>query len=283
MVLLYTAAILLAGWAIMEGFDYYQLTPLERPHTEKHAGWKPGGTIGHGLGILGSTMILMLFFYSARKRCILGLRFGHIRQWLNLHIFLGLMGPLYVTLHTAFKFGGIVAVSYFSMVAVVVSGIVGRYIYVQIPRALSGEELTAVEMDQQSRHLYQLLEAYNLDAGLLEKIRLFTEPRITRRLGLFSVIPGILLNDLLRPARRRRLRALVRNANGSLRNMDTEKLIRIINSRALLLRKIELLSTIQQVFHIWHVVHKPFATVMLVIMLVHVSVAVLFGYRWIFG
>jgi len=37
-----------------------------------------------------------------------------------------------------------------------------------------------------------------------------------------------------------------------------------------------------RVFHLWHVVHRPFAYVMVVIMFVHIAVTVAFGYRWIF-
>jgi len=283
MVLLYVAAFVCTGWIISEGIGYYRLPLIERPHAEQHEQWKPGGTIGHGLGIVGSGMMMLMFFYSARKRGFLGLRFGHIRQWLNVHIFLGIVGPLLVTLHTAFKFGGIVAVSFWSMVAVALSGFVGRYLYVQIPRTLSGEELTSREMKDRSRELYDLLASYDLDAGLLECVRGYTEPKIARTFGIFSVLPGIMINDLLRPLRRHRLKTMLRE---SLKHLDADRrarLLDVINRRALLLRKIELLFTIQQIFHVWHVVHKPFATVMLVIMLVHVSVAVLFGYRWIFG
>ena len=42
------------------------------------------------------------------------------------------------------------------------------------------------------------------------------------------------------------------------------------------------LESIRSVFHWWHVVHKPFAVIMLIIMVVHVIVAVSLGYRWVF-
>lgn len=116
-----------------------------------HPNMKPGGVWGHGVGILGSAMLLLLFLYSARKRNKFGLRFGKIGQWLNIHIFLGIMGPILVTLHTSFKFGGIVSVSYFSMLAVMLSGFVGRYLYVQIPRSLSGDELSMKKLRKKVR------------------------------------------------------------------------------------------------------------------------------------
>jgi hypothetical protein len=47
-------------------------------------------------------------------------------------------------------------------------------------------------------------------------------------------------------------------------------------------QKIERLQLMQKLFNYWHVIHLPFAIVMLVIMLVHVGITLAFGYRWIF-
>ena len=47
-------------------------------------------------------------------------------------------------------------------------------------------------------------------------------------------------------------------------------------------QKIERLQLMQKLFNYWHVIHLPFAIVMLVIMLVHVGITLTFGYRWIF-
>jgi hypothetical protein len=47
-------------------------------------------------------------------------------------------------------------------------------------------------------------------------------------------------------------------------------------------RKIERLVFMQRMFRYWHVIHLPFAIIMLVIMLIHVVVTLAFGYRWVF-
>ena len=46
--------------------------------------------------------------------------------------------------------------------------------------------------------------------------------------------------------------------------------------------RIERLVLMQNLFKYWHVAHLPFALVMLVIMVIHVAVTLVFGYRWIF-
>ena len=120
-------AVALAGAVLLAsyGYRYYVMPIIQRPHSPQHEYLKPGGLWGHGVGILGSSMMLLLFLYSARKRQLFGLRMGKIRYWLNIHIFFGIMGPVFVTLHTSFKFGGIVSISYFSMLAVMFSGFIG--------------------------------------------------------------------------------------------------------------------------------------------------------------
>jgi hypothetical protein len=50
----------------------------------------------------------------------------------------------------------------------------------------------------------------------------------------------------------------------------------------MLSRKIERLDGMKNLFGYWHVAHLPFALVMLIIMVIHIGVTLLFGYRWIF-
>jgi hypothetical protein len=69
-----------------------------------------------------------------------------LKYWLEFHIFLCSLGPVMILFHTAFKFGGIVSISFWSMIAVVVSGIIGRFIYIQIPRTIEGRELSLNEV-----------------------------------------------------------------------------------------------------------------------------------------
>ena len=46
--------------------------------------------------------------------------------------------------------------------------------------------------------------------------------------------------------------------------------------------RINRLQLMQKLFKYWHVAHLPFAFVMLIIVVIHVIVTLLFGYKWIF-
>lgn len=281
LIVLYTVSILFAVGVILKGTSYY-LLPLEmRPHSSLHQLLKPGGLWGHGLGILGSSMVLLLFLYSARKRNLFGLRFGKIKNWLNIHIFFGIMGPVFINLHTSFKFGGIVAVSYYSMMAVMLSGFLGRFLYVQIPRKLSGEELTLSEMKAISEKMTNvLIKKYHLEKSTLSKIESVAGTR--NNLGGFSAIQAIIINNLSRYFKIRSLQKEIHRQYPKLPAAELHRVISIISQQSLLLRKISFLKVVQPMLHYWHVIHKPFAYVMVIIMFIHIGVAILFGYRWIF-
>jgi hypothetical protein len=63
---------------------------------------------------------------------------------------------------------------------------------------------------------------------------------------------------------------------------EYKQLISLVKEDLIMSRKIELLDTMQNLFKYWHVAHMPFALVMLVIMIIHVGVTLVFGYKWIF-
>ncbi len=279
---LYALTIVAVLYLVLEGWSYYHLPLTERPHHALHDSFGPSGLVGHGIGIFGSLMMVVLLLYSLRKRTRFMQKAGNIRYWLNYHIWLGVTGPTLVLFHTAFKFGGIVSISFWSMVAVVLSGVIGRYIYLQIPRSLSGHELSARDLADMDRDLQlQLAEIHGMDERTLAEIQNVTSPeRASSKEGLASI--GRWIGDDLKL--RGKLRSVRRKlrAAGTVSSMDIHILVKLAKERAKLRRRMAFLSQAQKLLHHWHVFHKPFALVMLVIMVVHVVVTVLFGNRWVF-
>ena len=119
---IYVGSFFAVGAAVMvllaiNGYDYYS-TPLEeRFFDSQHTLLKPSGDWGHGFGIIGTLMMILgVSIYMIRKRVKWFFNLGFLKHWLELHIFLCTVGPILVLYHTAFKFGGIVSVSFWSMV-----------------------------------------------------------------------------------------------------------------------------------------------------------------------
>jgi hypothetical protein len=97
---------------------------------------RASGLIGHEIGIVGFVLMLMAeTLYSIRKRRP-DADWGSMANWLQFHIFTGLVGPYMVLLHTAMRFQGLAGIAMLLTVVVVASGIVGRYIFTTVPRAI---------------------------------------------------------------------------------------------------------------------------------------------------
>ena len=262
------------------GADYYMAAVGERHFHEQDAMLKPSGLIGHGLGIIGAAlMVIGVFGYMARKRLKFMSRLGVLKHWLEFHIFLCTLGPIMVLFHTSFKFGGIVAVSFWSMVAVVLSGVIGRVIYLQIPRTIEGREMSLNELNKMEAELWTQFSEGNeaLSEGLQKvnaalKTQSYREKnnyvlRLTKRLSFERSLIAELQKEL---------------KEKGFKGKNYRKAIKILKSKIIMNRRIAWLSTMQKLMRYWHVAHLPFALIMLVIMLVHIVVALLFGYTWIF-
>ena len=78
-------------------------------------------------------MFFRNLLYYFRKRWGWLASIGTTTHWLDFHIVLGITAPIVIAFHAAFKFRGIAGMAFWIMVAVALSGIIGRYIYALIP------------------------------------------------------------------------------------------------------------------------------------------------------
>jgi hypothetical protein len=284
---IFFAVLYIVGFIVFINFLYngssFYLTPFkDRPHSEEYRDLRPAGIAGHGYGVIGSAMMILMMSYSLRKRVKIFRRWGMLSRWLDAHIYFGIMGPLLVVLHTAFKVQGLVAVSFWSMVAVAGSGIFGRYLYLQIPRNIQGDELDIKELEaSNSQYTDQLQKEYNLSTETISSLEERESLKIPGNAGTIRVLVTVLANDVIRPFRFRRRQ----KEYGDLKHIpkiERKNIIRITHRKSLLARRVLLLNHMQRLFHYWHVVHKPFALIMYCIMVVHIVVAVWTGYKWVF-
>ena len=265
---------------VYRGISYYGTSIEERFYHPDNNLLKPSGIIGHGLGIIGSLLIVFgVASYMARKRYRFLSRLGILKHWLEFHIFLCTLGPILVLFHTAYKFGGLVAISFWSMVAVFLSGILGRFIYLQIPHTIEGQELSLNDIRATKTDIAGILKSsHNLDD---ESYNIITSS-IKRKVELYQ--SNALIRYLKKYFDDRKTIHLVKAVlrKHKMPGKEMRQIIHLVNDDIKLNRKIERLASMQNLFKYWHVVHSPFALVMLIIMVIHVGVTIAFGYRWIF-
>ena len=99
---------------------------------------------GHGIGTLGIVLMLTTeTAYSVRKQLPTA-TWGPNASWLRFHMVTGIVGPYMVLLHTSMQFRGLAAATTMLTGAVVVSGVVGRYLYTAVPRTQLGPQRNAL-------------------------------------------------------------------------------------------------------------------------------------------
>jgi hypothetical protein len=264
----------------VNGFSYYATPISQRPFHPDYQTMKPSGYYSHGLGIFGASMITIgVAMYSTRKRVRKLWNLGKLSRWLEVHIFLCLLGPLLVVFHSTFKAGGIAAVSLWCMLAVAASGIVGRFLYVQIPRNIKGTELTQQEIMQELDRLSGELEHSALGSLLIKKIddSFSSIPKPEKVLETFGLL--VRLQEIKRTVKRSVEGTIARSQLG---HDQARVLFALASARTSLVQKTVILTQVERLFFYWHAVHLPFTVIMFITLAAHVTVTVVLGYHWIF-
>lgn len=266
----------------VNGYSYYSTSVEERFFHESHNTLKPSGDWGHGFGIIGSLMMILgVSIYMIRKRSRRFFNFGYLKNWLELHIFLCTVGPILVLYHTAFKFGGIVSVSFWSMVLVVLSGVVGRFIYIQIPRTIQGQEIDISELMKMRNELSEKLSSEIIfDKSLVDDFTMLTSPERYKDITFLNAASFFVKDTINVRKFKRKIINHLRKAG--ITKFRYKEIKRLIEAEIILSRRIGLLRTMQKFFHYWHIAHLPFAIIMFIIMIIHIIVTIVFGYKWIF-
>ena len=289
--------LLVAGYVLMialiigifgYGFHYYTANALERPFLEQHRFLKPSGKIGVKLGFLGFGMFAVIFLYPLRKRWAWLSRIGTTKNWLDFHVLLGVSAPFVIALHSSFKFAGIAGMAFWIMLAVSLSGVVGRYLYNQIPRRLNAAEISRKELQDFRQQLSERLAAQSVlrQADIHRTLRLPSQEDVDRLPAVIALIYMFCL-DILRPFRIAGLRRSVipfteklTTCGGLLttRHRNLEQAIALAQEEAALSKRILFLARSQQIFHLWHVVHKPFSYTFALLALFHVGLVLTMGF-----
>jgi hypothetical protein len=236
-----------------------------------------GSTIGIAYGIAGSALIVLLAAFGIRKRAYRS-TFGTLENWMQSHIYLGLLAGVVLLLHTGFRFNDGIAVATFVLVAIVVfSGIAGAILYVTVPRLLTEVEsnLTVAEISDQLNQLAKSMA--RIASGKSAPFQ-----RIYNELIRESQ-PGWLAGWRLLFTRGRRKPQLTgdwSNLIGLVGKDEQEELRQMLvvsRQRKELLLRLIYQQRYKNVLEAWLYVHVPFTIAAMVLAVVHV--AAVFYYR----
>ena len=259
------------GFIGFYGYDYYSIPIEERFYSPQYNWFKPSGVFGHGLGIAGTLMIVFgVVMYMVAKKYRIFEGYIRLKYLLEFHIFLCTLGPILIIFHTSFKFGGIVSIAFWSMVAVVLSGVVGRFIYIQIPRSKEGRELSLQEAKNSQDQLFESSQAQTVHFYIVQETA--ENKALYKNHGPLAAF--------------RRSMALIKVrrklTEEKVSGKEKRALIKLIKQQWKISQRLYHMEQMQKLLKHWHIAHKPFALIMLVIAVVHVGITVALGYIWIF-
>ena len=220
--------------------------------------------------------MLLTFAYSIRKRVPLLQKIGTQKQWLQVHICFGLGGPILVVLHTTGKLGGLAAIGFYSTIAMVVSGIFGRYLYSKIPRTRKGNEMSLMQIEQEFSELVSELGGESEGTQLLDAVQDYLSKVRKQSLGLGRALIVAFLDDLKSPVHV--LQAWRISSRHNARFRVRFRTTRLILRQRRLLKKLTVIEASQRLFSYWHIFHRPFTILASVLISIHIAVATYFGY-----
>lgn len=257
------------------GWEYYSAPLATRGYLPAHRLLRPSGPIGLALGIAGAVAMLSTLPYAVRKHWPRLAKLGSTRNWLETHIFFGIVGPILVTFHTSFKFNGLISAGYWLMMTVWASGFVGRYLYVRIPKTIRGVELSRADLEGRLEGSRARLDAVGMPAAAQRELEAF-DVATTRTDGLAPGALDLFLGEFRLRARLWLLRRQMLEAGVDLATVHDR--VALAAENAAVARRLAHLHRTRRLFAVWHVFHQPLVIAMFAIVAIHVGIALYFGY-----
>lgn len=244
--------------------------------------FKAGDDLGYGIGVAGGVLMLVLLLYPARKYLRVMRNAGRVKSWFWMHMIFGIGGPWLILVHSTFHIGSLNAgVALYSMLIVVASGVVGRFLFVRVQRRLGGGRAG----------LNQVRERLGLAGSEARSLFSFA-PEIDARLRAFEAreLPGgssaevplwrLLGFPLRRWAEQRRCLKLLDARLSAFRALDgwtpehgaqlERKARRMVVRYFESVLRVAHYSLFDRLFALWHVAHLPFVILLVVSAVVHV-------------
>jgi len=259
------AAVILLGWLGRELWPISAATGL-----------------GYWLGIVGASLMAVVLLYPVRKRFRVLHVIGSTRAWFQLHMVLGVVGPVLILYHCNFQLGSLNAkVALFSTLLVAGSGLIGRYLYSKIHVTLYGSKA----------NLQGLMERAKLTADQEKHTAAFVPDLLSRMeefdqlvLASSATMGGSMLLPMQLAVRTRwarfQLGRLVHNqlreqalhspAIARQQNQFEVVLKKFIAEHLRRVRRVAEFGFYERLFSLWHLAHLPVFYILVLTAIIHV-------------
>ena len=241
---------------------------MEEAIAQMKVGFRAGSDLAIDCGWLGTGLMVFAMLYTPLRRINAFRKIAANTMWFDLHLLTGTMGPAFVILHSGINYKTYAAGAFWSMMIVFLSGVMGRYLYTQIPNMLNGRELEELDHKRALANLKKShSNAVDIAEDLLERRRREVD-RIANLESLWGAFVWLIKDDLGRPARWMKRRGLIKATK------IPGRLAREISSRTgrliLVERRRVFATQAHLILHSWKKIHVPFSIIMTLLTLHHV-------------
>jgi hypothetical protein len=231
--------------------------------------------LGHGIGWAGTASMLLMHVYSLRRRVRAFSRWGKLRSWLQFHIFMGLQGALLVTFHSIHlkTTGNIAGLTIVMTLIVVCSGIFGRYLFSLIPKNLNGERLGARDIESELAEMAPVFKRSaqpSIEAAVAEIEKAVP---LDQKASVFELVR----EDLRARRAFSHLSNAIRQVRRSAPSGELEEFCELMRRRALLARRLAMLTGSERLFRNWTVLHKPLTYLLAGTVILHIVAHYIYG------
>jgi Fe-S-cluster-containing hydrogenase component 2 len=219
-------------------------------------------------GFAGTGLIMVAAVYPMFRRFRPFRWLASNTMWFDFHMMAGWIGPMFIGLHCALKLDSWVAAAFWSMVIVVVSGAIGRYLYTLVPTVSSGNELEELDHERAFSRFRQHNPVAMAELETEMARQRDAADRTARRASVVYSLGWLFFEDARRPVRwlRRRRRLSRLGVTGKTRR----DLLRRVGRKILIERGRVTAPQAQRLLHAWKWVHVPFTVFLVGLAAVHI-------------
>jgi hypothetical protein len=249
------------------------------------SGLTPESGAGYWLGIVGSSLMVLLLLYPLRKRMRFLRLLGTVVFWFRAHMILGVFGPVLILLHANFRLGSINSnVALAAMLIVAGSGIVGRYFYGKIHLGLYGRKVVVQEILADADALKGLIAAgLPVADRVVAQLNAFAQHGTAGPRGVLAGLFLLLTIGWRARAVRARLIADARQViavegkrlgwSRKIRRRQLAGVADLVSLHVAAVRKAAVFALYERLFGLWHVFHLPLFFVLVIAAIIHILAA----------
>ncbi len=233
--------------------------------------YRSGDELAVLCGFVGTALMIVAAIYPIFRRMRVFRWMASNTMWFDFHMMAGWVGPMFIGLHSSLKLDSWVASAFWSMVIVVVSGAIGRYLYTMVPAVSNGNELEALDHERNFARLRAQHPAAMAEIdGELARHRARADATAARASVVFS-LAWLLAEDARRPGRWLRRRA--RLGRLGVAGKSRRDILRRAGTRILIDRGRVTAPQAQRLLRSWKWVHVPFTIFLVGLAALHISIS----------